>query len=142
MSFLWSISIIFMLLAAVLLLVVASRPSAAVDAILNHDSWMHVLFHLLFAFSAVFVFSRRVLRWQAKKRQEAIRKEVVPFLHLLRMLFEAGLSMEHILLVIEQQGKDMIPHMAYELHWVIIPHWLNSISFQHCANMSANCQPK
>lgn len=108
---------VFLFIAWVLPLVMGMI--AACYAIVNHDSWMHVLFHALFAFSAVFVLSRRVLRWKAKKRQEAIRKEVVPFLHLLRMLFEAGLSMEHILLVIEQQGKDMMPHMADELRWVI-----------------------
>lgn len=92
---------------------------AACYAILNHESGMNVLLHLLFMFSAAFVLIRRFLRWKAKNRRNAIRKEVIPFLHLLRMLFEAGLSMEHILLVIEQQGRDLIPHLASELHWVI-----------------------
>lgn len=108
---------IFLFIAWILPVIIGVM--AACYAILNHESSMHVLFHLLFGFAAVFVFTRRVLRWKAKKRQDAIRKEVVGFLHLLRMLFEAGLSMEHILLVIEQQGKDMIPNMANELHWVI-----------------------
>jgi tight adherence protein C len=62
---------------------------------------------------------RRLLRWKAQKRRDAIRKEVIPFLHLLRMLFEAGLSMEHILQIIEQQGRDLIPNLVSELHLVI-----------------------
>lgn len=92
---------------------------AAFYAILNDDSGINVLFHLVFAFAATFVLIRRLLRWKAQKRREAIRKEVIPFLHLLRMLFEAGLSLEHILLVIEQQGRDLIPNLANELDGVI-----------------------
>lgn len=92
---------------------------AAFYAILHDDSGINVLFHLVFAFAATFVLIRRLLRWKAQKRREAIRKEVIPFLHLLRMLFEAGLSLEHILLVIEQQGRDLIPNLANELDGVI-----------------------
>jgi tight adherence protein C len=92
---------------------------AGVYAILNDAPGMNVLFHLIFAFAATFVLIRRLLRWKAQKRREAIRKEVIPFLHLLRMLFEAGLSLEHILLVIEQQGCDLIPNLARELDMVI-----------------------
>jgi len=92
---------------------------AAIYAILNQDTLINILFHFLFLFAATFVLIRRLLRWKAQNRRDAIRKEVIPFLHLLRMLFEAGLAMEHILLVIEQQGKDLIPNLAEELHQVI-----------------------
>lgn len=92
---------------------------AAFYAILDEGSLADAFLHGLFMFAAVFVLVRRWLRGMAQKRREAIRKEVIPFLHLLRMLFEAGLSMEHILLVIEQQGKDLIPHLANELGMVI-----------------------
>lgn len=107
----------FLLLAW--LLPVAFGLLAAFYAILTQDSAVNVLFHLVFAFAATFVLIRRLLRWKAQKRREAIRKEVIPFLHLLRMLFEAGLSLEHILLVIEQQGRDLIPNLAKELEGVI-----------------------
>jgi tight adherence protein C len=106
------------LLAAWLLPLVLGLMAAAY-AVLNQDTWINVLFHLLFAFAASFVLVRRLLRWKAQSRRDAIRKEVIPFLHLLRMLFEAGLSMEHILLVIEQQGQDLIPNLANELQLVI-----------------------
>jgi tight adherence protein C len=91
---------------------------AAIYAILNQDTLINVLFHLLFVFAGTFVLIRRALRWKAHSRRDEIRKEVIPFLHLLRMLFEAGLAMEHILLVIEQQGRDLIPNLAEELHLV------------------------
>ncbi len=88
-------------------------------ALLNQSSFSDVIFCGTFVFAATFVLVRRLLRWKASQRCEAIRKEVIAFLHLLRMLFDAGLSMEHILLVIEQQGRDLIPNLANELHLVI-----------------------
>lgn len=92
---------------------------AAFYAVLQHEAWTQVLVYLFFAFAVTFVMMRRLLRWKAQKRREAISKEVIPFLHLLRMLFEAGLSMEHILLVIEKQGQELIPNLADELGLVI-----------------------
>jgi tight adherence protein C len=92
---------------------------SALYAMLHQHTWVNVLFHFLFVFAATFVLIRRLLRWKAQKRRDAIRKEVIPFLHLLRMLFEAGLSIEHILLVVEQQGRDLIPNLADELHLVV-----------------------
>lgn len=87
-------------------------------AVLKQESFSDVIFYGTFVFAATFVLVRRLLRWKARQRCEVIRKEVIPFLHLLRMLFDAGLSMEHILLVIEQQGRDLIPNLADELHLV------------------------
>jgi len=74
-----------------------------------------ILFHMVFGFGLTFVGIRRLLRWKAKSRQEAIRREVVTWLHLLRMLFDAGLSLEHILHVTEDQGRKLIPNISYEL---------------------------
>lgn len=107
----------FLLIAWVLPLAIGAL--AMFYALLNQDTWVNVLFHLLFVYAATFVLIRRLLRWKAQKRRDALRKEVIPFLHLLRMLFDAGLSMEHILLVIEQQGRDLIPNLVSELHLVI-----------------------
>lgn len=74
-----------------------------------------VLSYMLFGFALVFVGMRRVLRWRAAQRRRAIRGEVVTLLHLLRMLFDAGLSLEHTLQVIDQQARSLIPNMAAEL---------------------------
>jgi tight adherence protein C len=70
-------------------------------------------------FALVFIALRRFLRWRAAQRIATIRKEVPAFLHLLRMLFDAGLSFEHTLQVIQQQGQLLIPHLAGELGVVI-----------------------
>lgn len=74
-----------------------------------------VLMYMVFAFAMTFVGMRRILRWRAGQRRKAIRGEVVTLLHLLRMLFDAGLSLEHTLQVIEQQAGHLIPNMAAEL---------------------------
>ena len=108
---------IFLLVAWVLPLAIGAL--AMFYAIVNQDTWVNVLMHLFFVYAATFVLVRRLLRWKAQQRRDALRKEVIPFLHLLRMLFEAGLSMEHILLVIQQQGRDLIPNLVSELHLVI-----------------------
>jgi tight adherence protein C len=107
----------FLLLAWLLPLLLGTI--AAFYALFAHETWTNIFFHLVFVFSSTFILIRRALRWKAQARRDAIRKEVIPFLHLLRMLFEAGLSLEHILLVIEQQGSDLIPHLANELSFVI-----------------------
>jgi tight adherence protein C len=73
----------------------------------------------VFVFAFFFIFMRRLLRWCASQRQQVIRKEVTAFLHLLRMLFDAGLSFEHTLQVIEQQGGSLIPNLSKELGVVL-----------------------
>jgi tight adherence protein C len=107
----------FLVIAWVLPLTLGAM--AAFYALLHQHHLLNILFHFVFVFAATFVLVRRLLRWKAQTRRDAIRKEVIPFLHLLRMLFEAGLAMEHILLVIEQQGRDLIPNLASELQLVI-----------------------
>lgn len=107
-----------MFLLTAWVLPVAFGMLAAFYAIVHQSPWSEIFLHFMFVFAAAFVVMRRILRWKAKKRREAIRKEVVPFLHLLRMLFESGLALEHILLVIEQQGRDLIPNLAQELQLV------------------------
>ncbi|CAG0979630.1 hypothetical protein MTYP_01683 [Methylophilaceae bacterium] len=106
-------------LMAAWLLPLASGIAGGIYALAEGESLANVILYLLFGFAASFVFMRRFLRWKAQKRQAAIRKEVIPLLHLLRMLFEAGLSLEHILRVIEQQGRDLIPNLARELRLVL-----------------------
>lgn len=84
-------------------------------AAMNGKEATDILLYMLFSFALVFVGLRRILRWCAVQRRKAIRGEVVTLLHLLRMLFDAGLSLEHTLQVIEQQAYHLIPNMAAEL---------------------------
>ncbi|HSI95517.1 MAG: type II secretion system F family protein [Methylophilaceae bacterium] len=92
---------------------------AGIYSVLDGSSFTNVLFHAVFVFAFVFIAMRRLLRWRASQRQQVLRKEVVAFLHLLRMLFDAGLSFEHTLQVIEQQGSSLIPNLAKELGVVL-----------------------
>lgn len=92
---------------------------AALYSFIDGERLRDVLFHAVFVFALGFIAMRRFLRWRAAQRWEAMRREVVPFLHLLRMLFDAGLSFEHTLQVIEQQGAHLIPHLARELSAVL-----------------------
>lgn len=58
---------------------------------------------------------RQILSWQARQRRKVIREEILVVLHLLRMLFNAGVSLEHALRVVSEQGKDLAPQLASEL---------------------------
>lgn len=93
--------------------------AAGIYSAANDGTLSDFLLHAVFMFALVFIGMRRLLRWRAAQRQQAIRKEVVAFLHLLRMLFDAGLSFEHTLQVVEQQGKELIPNLAGELSVVL-----------------------
>lgn len=66
-------------------------------------------------FGAGYLLPPRVLGWLAKKRQKVMREEMLAVLHLLRMLFDAGLSLEHALRVISEQGRELAPQMATEI---------------------------
>lgn len=66
-------------------------------------------------FGAGYLLPPHFLRWRAARRQKAIGAELLPVLHLLRMLFDAGLSLEHALRVISEQGKELVPHLAAEV---------------------------
>ncbi len=78
------------------------------------------LLHAIFAFAFAFVGLRYVLRWRASSRCKTLRGELVPLLHLLRMLLDAGLSLEHALRVAVEQGTDLIPNFAVELERVLV----------------------
>ncbi len=66
-------------------------------------------------FVIAYLLPPRIVRWRAGKRQKAISEEMLPILHLLRMLFDAGLSLEHSLRVITEQGRELAPEMTKEI---------------------------
>jgi tight adherence protein C len=68
---------------------------------------------------AGFLISRRALRWAAERRQQLIRSEMPTVLNLLRMLFDSGLSLEHSLKTVAEQGHDVSPHLAHEFQAVL-----------------------
>jgi tight adherence protein C len=66
-----------------------------------------------------FIAPRYTLRWAAKRRQDAIREELPIVLNLMRLLFDAGLSLEHAIKAISEQAKQITPNLANEFAWVL-----------------------
>jgi tight adherence protein C len=66
-----------------------------------------------------FLASRRALRWAAERRQRLIRDEMPTVLNLLRMLFDSGLSLEHSLKTVAEQGMDVTPNLSHEFKAVL-----------------------
>lgn len=70
----------------------------------------------LFIAAAIgYLLPKNVLRRVAKNRRARISREMPTAIHLLRMLFDAGLSTEHALRVLNTEGKLLAPELAKEL---------------------------
>lgn len=74
----------------------------------------------MFGLGFGYIAPRRALRWAAKRRQRSIREEMPIVLNLMRLLFDAGLSIEHTMKAISEQGKRITPHLAREFAWVLM----------------------
>lgn len=61
-----------------------------------------------------FLLSRKGLRWAAERRQRMIRDEMPSVLNLMRLLFDAGLSLEQTLKTISEQSIKVTPILAGE----------------------------
>jgi tight adherence protein C len=109
----------FYFLVAGWLVPFALAGAVGVYSIIDGATLTDLLLHVVFVFAFFFIAMRRLLRWRADQRRQAIRKEIPAFLHLLRMLFDAGLSFEHTLQVIGQQGNILIPQLAKQLEGVL-----------------------
>lgn len=70
-------------------------------------------------FGAGYILPPRILRWRVERRRKVIGNEMLMVLHLLRMLFDAGLSLEHALRIISEQGKSLVPNMSAEISAVL-----------------------
>lgn len=70
-------------------------------------------------FVAGFVLPRQLLRKLAARRQKAIKEEMPVVLNLMRLLFDAGLSLEHALKAISEQARDITPNLSAEFDWVL-----------------------
>ncbi|OGA85174.1 MAG: hypothetical protein A2711_08910 [Burkholderiales bacterium RIFCSPHIGHO2_01_FULL_63_240] len=78
------------------------------------------LFHSAFAGLTVgYIAPRSILRNLAERRRLAIRDEMPVALNLMRLLFDAGLSLEHTLKAISEQGRQVTPNLADEFAWVL-----------------------
>lgn len=109
---------IFFYLAVILvpviaMLVVLSYMTLTTE--LNNKSWVA----LFFAVATGFLLPKIILRRKAKLRCQALSREMPTAVHLLRMLFEAGLSTEHVLRVLHSEGQLLTPELARELKVVL-----------------------
>ncbi len=84
------------------------------------ESTIDAFYKALLIFASMFVGSNMILRWRAKLVAKAIVKELIPFLHMLRMLFNSGLSLEHALIILVEQSGNLFPHLARQLQRVSI----------------------
>lgn len=88
-------------------------------ATLGNDK-LNALLMAIFAFAFIFVAANMILRWRVAVIQKAITKELIPFLHMLRMLFNAGLSLEHALIILVEQSGNLFPHFSRQLQRVLL----------------------
>lgn len=75
---------------------------------------------VLFVAAAVgFLLPKIVLRWWAGKRARQIVEEIPILIHLLRTMFEAGLSLEQALIETSQTNPRVLPQLSWELAGVV-----------------------
>lgn len=78
-----------------------------------------IIMAAIFTYAFFFVGANMVLRWRAADAARKIRKELVPFLHLLRMLFNAGLTLEHALVILVEESDQLFPLFGRQLRRVV-----------------------
>ncbi|MGR9107270.1 MAG: type II secretion system F family protein [Gammaproteobacteria bacterium] len=70
---------------------------------------------IVIGFVLGFLLPKNVVRFVANGRRKALSTEVSTAIHLLRMLLDAGLSMEHALWVLHSESKALLPNLSAEL---------------------------
>lgn len=75
---------------------------------------------LVLSFAIGFFLPRTTLRRLAERRQKAIKEEMPIVLNLMRLLFDAGLSLEHTLKAISEQARHITPHISNEFAWTLL----------------------
>jgi tight adherence protein C len=74
---------------------------------------------LVFGAGIGYIIPRRFLRWMAARRQDLVREELPVVLNLMRLLFDAGLSVEHTLKAISEQARKITPELSKEFAWAL-----------------------
>ncbi|MCX4187523.1 type II secretion system F family protein [Methylophaga sp. OBS4] len=77
----------------------------------NAESWAQ----LFIAGVLGYLLPKHLLRRAAKSRRNRLSREMPTAIHLLRMLFDAGLSTEHALRVLQKEGRLLTPDLSGEL---------------------------
>lgn len=75
---------------------------------------------VIFAGAALsFLLPRWILRGVAQRRRDRIKAEVPLFIHLLVMLFEAGLSLRQVFTSLVNEGRSVLPELGREFELVL-----------------------
>lgn len=82
---------------------------------LDNQAWAKVFI----AGTIGYLLPKHILRRRAKERRSKLSREMPTAIHLLRMLFDAGLSTEHAIRVVHQEGQLLTPELASELNKVL-----------------------
>ncbi len=69
--------------------------------------------------AAALLAPRFVLRSRAQRRRNSIRNEVPMFIHLLALLFDAGLSLRQALVSLVRDGGNVLPELGTEVRSVL-----------------------
>lgn len=75
---------------------------------------------MMMGFVIGYISPRSLLRTLAERRQAAIKEEMPIVLNLMRLLFDAGLSLEHTFKAISEQAKEISPNLSAEFAWVLL----------------------
>ena len=103
-----------MLPAALIVVVLAG------SAVGNHYfTGLNFYIALFIALALSFLIPRWVLRSAAESRQKRIKAEVPLFVHLLVLLFEAGLSTRQALTSLVREGRGVLPELGREFDSVV-----------------------
>ncbi|MGM0449425.1 MAG: type II secretion system F family protein [Pseudomonadota bacterium] len=80
---------------------------------------MQGFFSVFVPLAGAYLGPKMLLRRRARQRQRWIREEVPSLLHLLRVLFDAGLGFDQALVTVARENRRVIPELADELDAVM-----------------------
>ncbi|MDF3932647.1 type II secretion system F family protein [Pseudomonas citronellolis] len=83
--------------------------------VINGRSPDGLVLPLVFAGGIGFLLPKRVLAHLAGKRSRKLAEETIVFIQLIRILFDAGLTVEQALRVVQLEGRGIVPVLAEEL---------------------------
>lgn len=104
----WLLPIVVTIVCFILLLLFSSE--------FNNQAWAT----LFIVATLGFLVPKHVLRRAAKERRSKLSREMPTAIHLLRMLFDAGLSTERALRVMHSEGELLTPELSKELAKVLL----------------------
>lgn len=88
-------------------------------AFINNSIEIELAGQLFVVTTLGYLLPKYIIRYRANARRKQLAKEMPTAIHLLRMLFEAGLSIEHALRVLQIEGKLLTPVLSQELYFVL-----------------------